>query len=109
MASPVITAGDDVVLTAYLTSGGVDVDCSTSTISAALQSGKGITLVSPTAQSSATSGAVWGTGIVVVVFPRAITAGLNYGDAYLEVQETTAAGILRTYPLVQIDVQIGVV
>jgi len=109
MGAPIITASDDIVVTAYLSSGGSDVNCSASTIKAALQNGKGSTLIAGTAQSSATTGAAWATGVVVVVFPRTITAGLCVGDAYLEIEETTSAGIRRTYPLVALEVQVGVI
>lgn len=105
MAGP-LTTGDDVLISVNLSEGGTAVNLVGSTVSACLQNGHGQRITDIVQQSAAESGADWANGLLVVRIPRS-QAYLCRGDAYLEIQWQTVAGLRRTFPLVQYDVQAG--
>ena len=105
MAGP-LTTGDDILLSVRLDEGGTAVNLVGSTVSACFQNGDGARITDVVAQSAAETGADWATGLLVVRIPRA-QVYMSRGDAYLEIQWITVAGVRRTFPLVHYDVQAG--
>ena len=104
---PIVTAGDDIAIKATLLSNGAAYDVSSaSLIQAALLGPSGNTLIALTTQSSQTTGADWTNGVVMVLFPKATTASLKAGSAYLEVQVTLNTK-KSTCPLQLIQIQEG--
>lgn len=109
MAVPILTPGDDASLAVTLFMAGVALNVTGTTIEAAIQDGLGCQMIAATTQSSSTSGASWSTGLVVVEFTAAQTAGLQRGDAFLEIQQTLGTGAKRTWPLIPLEIQAGVI
>jgi hypothetical protein len=107
MPAPIVTTGDDVLVTVTLYDNGAPVNVTAGSISACIQDGLGNQLVTSTAQSSGTAGASFSTGVVVCYFPASICGSLRRGDAWLEVQWTNGSGIKRTWPLIALEVQQG--
>lgn len=108
MGVPIITTGDPIEVKLTLWNDGA-IQSLVGTVSAAVQDGNGNQLIAPTAQSSSQAGASWTTGVVVVWFPASVNS-LTRGDAFIEVQYTaTADGVPRTWPLVPIQIQAGVI
>lgn len=103
------TSGDDWRLGLTLWEAGLVKNVSAATaIQAALRTTAGDTAIAATAQSSATTGAAWGTGIVVAAFAAAATAVLPAGEYLLEI-EVTLGGVRTTWPLVPVTVTRGVI
>lgn len=108
MALPIVTTGDPIEVKVTLWNDGA-VQSLVGTIKAAVQDGNGNELIAATIQSSSTTGANWTTGVVAIYFPASVNS-LTRGDAYIELQYTaTSDGIPRTWPLIHIWVQSGVI
>ena len=101
--APLVTVGDDFTIPAQLYQNGAKASLASATINALLLDSTGTVLIPSTAQSSAYTGANWATGYVIVVFPKALTAALPVGDAYVEYQ-VTVNGSLQTFEPKQINV-----
>ena len=101
--APVVTVGTDFVVTATLTRDGAPAVLTGATILATLRSATGAELVPATAQASSTAGANWALGVIVVVFPKALTALIPAGDAYVE-YDVTLEGVEQIYEPQQIQV-----
>lgn len=99
------TSGDDWSLLFQLWDGAAAKDVSGSTIKATLRNLAGDSvLASPVSQSSASTGAAWASGLVAIVIPAATTSALDGTEYLLEIQVTSAAGLITTWPWVPIDV-----
>lgn len=107
--SSVLTSGDPVYLTRTIYEDGVALSLTGYTIRAAFQNGQGLALTSAVAQVSSTAGAVWASGVLAIAMTAAQAAGLSRGDAYLEIELTSPAGLVRTLPLARCEVQSGVI
>ena len=89
MSTPVIVTGDAIAIALQLKRNGVNITIdSAATIKAALvSSGHTEDYTAAITQSSATTGADWDTGLVVVAFAPADTVAITYqGTALLELQ-----------------------
>jgi hypothetical protein len=108
MAVPIITTGDPIELYVTLYNNGAVVNLS-GTMKAAIQDGTGITLIASTTQSSSYGTSDWTNGLVGIYFPASANV-LFPGDAFLEIEYTaTSDGIARTWPLIPLLVQAGVI
>lgn len=107
MAAPLLTTGKPVYLKRTIYDEGAAVNLTGYTIRCAFQNGKGQRITDIVTQDSATTGADWSTGVLAVYLTAAQAAGITGGPAYLEIEVTPPAGITRTLPLVECDVQIG--
>jgi hypothetical protein len=105
--SRLVTTGDPVYLVGTVLNDGAALDVSTYTIRACVQNGRGHALTLPIAQASTTVGATWASGIVAVSMTANEAAGVTVGRASLELELTTATGLVRTLPLVALVVQPG--
>ena len=101
--APLVTVGDDFTIPAQLFQNKQPASLAAATINAMLRDANGNQLVPMTAQSSAYAGANWAIGLVIVVFPKALTAALLPGDAYIEYQ-VTVNGSQQTYEPKQINI-----
>lgn len=99
-----IHRNDDALVPLTLREAGVPLNVSTSQVFAEIQDRNGCVIISALAQSAATAGASWSTGVVVVSIPRTYTALLTPGNDYvLIVRETTAAALRRVRGTIAID------
>lgn len=103
-----ITSGDDLSITVTLYEGGVVYDASGKTVYAAFTDGRGRQIIGQTIQSAGTTGAAWGTGVIVCVFTAQQALALDRNSYFLEIQ-VVAGGLKSTWPLIPLEVQVGVI
>lgn len=89
MSNPIIVVGDDINIPVTLKKNGVVFAINGSAVVKArfISTDHLLALCADTTQSNATSGANWSASLVVIVFPAATTATIEYqGEAVLEIQ-----------------------
>lgn len=100
-----VSEGDDWCLGFTLWDNGAVKDVSGGTIKAAVQGLNGQVIIESVTQSSATTGAAWATGIVVIIIDADDTDTILPSEYRLEIEYTSAAGKRTTWPLIPIEVQ----
>jgi len=87
MTAPVITSGDDVLISATLYKDGLTFTIApTADVKAAVISRDNKVLIGPVAQSDATTGADWANSLVMVEFKEEDTVTTFTGKAEMEIQ-----------------------
>lgn len=100
-----VSVGDDLNLGFTLWDDGAVKVLTGGTIKAAIQGLATNVIVAAVTQSSATTGASWGAGVVVIVIAAADMATVKPGEYRLEIEYTSSAGKRTTWPLIPLDVQ----
>lgn len=90
---PTVHTGDDIAFEVSLTQDNAAfvIDAS-ATVKASIVHDHTATATGPVTCSSGTTGADWPAGIVVVVFPAALSATIPHGRSTLEIQVNDPAG-----------------
>lgn len=95
-------AGNDWRLGVTLYENGAALSVTGTTIEAVIRDANGYNLLQAT-QSSSTTGASWGSGVVVLAFAAADTASfLRDVEYYVEIRVTAGDGTRKTWPLLPV-------
>lgn len=95
MTTPIVRSGYDFSTLVQIRFDGDKEDLSAATIRASLKNAdKSAELIADIAQSSASAGASWSTGLIAITFLASVTAALVPGDAWIEIAITKSARLL---------------
>ncbi len=98
-----VTAGDDWLIGFTLWDNGAVAVLTGATIAAAVRDRSGNAVIAAVTQSSATTGATWAGGVVIIAIPSASTDVLTGTEYFLEIQ-ATMSGAKTTWPLIALAV-----